>query len=159
MTRARSARPARTIDQSRSLACFRIRLGHQRPYSDKTQINNYLTFQWSKPDGIVCPRTRLVEVFVNNNGGKLNYSSDYRGIYVLMEKIKIDDNRVDIAELSPNDNAEPDITGGYIWKKDKAAREIGRFGLAEVRSCATSIPMTPNHACSVGLADRSYQRV
>ena len=36
-----------------------------------------------------------------------------------MEKIKRDKNRVDIEELAPDDNAEPEITGGYIFKKDK----------------------------------------
>ena len=36
-----------------------------------------------------------------------------------MEKIKRDPNRVDIAELTPGDNAAPEVTGGYIYKKDK----------------------------------------
>ena len=29
------------------------------------------------------------------------------------------DNRVDVVELEPGDTTEPEITGGYIWKKDK----------------------------------------
>lgn len=89
------------------------------PYSDKTQFNNYLSFQWSNEMGLYAPRTRLVEVFVNDNGGELDFRRDYRGTYVLMEKIKIDENRVDITKMSPTDNSEPEITGGYIWKKDK----------------------------------------
>ena len=36
-----------------------------------------------------------------------------------MEKIKIAPGRVDITPLSSSDNAEPEITGGYIVKKDK----------------------------------------
>ncbi len=93
------------------------------PYSDKTQLNNYLTFLWSNKAGTYAPRARLVEVFLNQNGGKLNYSQDYRGTYVLLEKIKRDDDRVDIAPLTPDDNAYPAISGGYIWKKDKAGAE------------------------------------
>lgn len=90
------------------------------PYSDKTQLNNFLTFNWYREIGIYAPRARLVEVFVNPDGSELDFRSDYRGTYVLLEKIKIDRNRVDIVELEPGDTEEPDITGGYIWKKDKA---------------------------------------
>ncbi len=92
------------------------------PYSDKTQLNNYLTFLWSNKIGLYAPRARLVEVFVNNatsSSNSLDYQRDYRGTYVLLEKIKIDDNRVDLVELEPGDTTEPEITGGYIWKKDK----------------------------------------
>ncbi len=89
------------------------------PYSDKTQLNNYLTFLWSNKAGQYAPRARLVEVFLNQNGGALNYASDYRGTYVLLEKIKRDGDRVDIEELTPEMNSLPEISGGYIWKKDK----------------------------------------
>ena len=88
------------------------------PYSDKTQLNNFLTFKWSNRIGLYAPKTRLIEAFVNRNGGSLS-NSDYVGTYVLMEKIKRDNNRLDIAELTPSDKSEPEITGGYIWKKDK----------------------------------------
>ena len=43
---------------------------------------------------------------------------DYAGIYVLVEKIKRGKERVNIAKLGPADKAEPDITGGYIVKRD-----------------------------------------
>lgn len=95
------------------------------PFSDKTQLNNYLTFKWANEMGILAPRTKLVEVFVNANGGTVDYATDYRGTYVLMEKIKIGDNRVDITKLQPSDLSEPEITGGYIWKKDKTEPSQG----------------------------------
>jgi hypothetical protein len=90
------------------------------PYSDKTQLNNFLTFNWFNEIGLYAPRTRLVEVFVNTDNSKLDFNSDYRGTYVLLEKIKIDQNRVNIAELQPGDTDPEIISGGYIWKKDKA---------------------------------------
>lgn len=100
------------------------------PYSDKTQLNNYLTFNWYNEIGTYAPRTRLVEVFVNADGDpdeaekfSLDFDTDYRGTYVLLEKIKVDENRIDIEELTPADTAEPDITGGYVWKKDKTGAE------------------------------------
>jgi hypothetical protein len=40
-------------------------------------------------------------------------------VYVLTEKIKRDKNRVDITKMLPGDIAEPEISGGYIFKKDK----------------------------------------
>ena len=46
-------------------------------------------------------------------------SSHYAGVYVLMEKIKRNPDRVDIAKLSRTDNSSPEITGGYILKKDR----------------------------------------
>ena len=45
--------------------------------------------------GRYAVRTRLVEVFFNMGGGPLR-QDDYRGVYVLMEKIKRGSDRVDI---------------------------------------------------------------
>ena len=64
-------------------------------------------------------RTRFVEVFLNYDGGSI-IGSDYYGVYVLMEKIKAGPDRVDVAELADTMNSEPEISGGYIWKLDKA---------------------------------------
>ena len=71
--------------------------------------------------GQYAPRTRFIEMFLNSDDSTVTMA-DYVGVYVLMEKIKIGPNRVDIAELEPSDNAEPEITGGYIIKKDKFER-------------------------------------
>jgi len=95
------------------------------PFADKTQLNNYLTFKWAIEMGILAPRTRLVEVFVIANGGSVDYGTDYRGTYVLMEKIKIGADRIDITKLEPTDLSEPEITGGYVWKKDKTEAPQG----------------------------------
>lgn len=95
------------------------------PFADKTQLNNFLVFKWASEMGIAAPRTKLVEVFVNANGGTVDYGADYRGTYVLMEKIKIGENRIDIAKMQPTDLSEPDITGGYIWTKDKTETSQG----------------------------------
>ncbi|MEW6746153.1 MAG: CotH kinase family protein [Planctomycetota bacterium] len=87
------------------------------PYSDKTLMRNFAMYTWSNGIGRYAVRTRFVELFVDSNGG-LVQSGDYRGVYVFMEKIKGDAHRVDIAELTPGDRTEPDITGGYILAKD-----------------------------------------
>lgn len=98
------------------------------PYSDKTQLNNYLTFNLSREMGQYAPRATLVEVFVNSSHNTperamLDMNRDYRGTYVLLEKIKVDDDRIDIEPLEPGDVSDNDITGGYIWKKDKTGAE------------------------------------
>ncbi len=76
-------------------------------------------YDLSRQAGNWAPRTRYVEVYSNYDGGELT-DNDYVGVYVLMEVIKRDDNRVDIAELTPTQNSEPDITGGYILQIDEA---------------------------------------
>ena len=90
------------------------------PYMDKTLIRNVLSYGWSRAMGIYAPRTVFFEMFLNNDGdSKISYADDYVGLYVLIEKIKRDKNRLDITELEPSDNTEPEITGGYIVKKDR----------------------------------------
>ncbi len=75
------------------------------PYSDKTLLRNWFVYGLAGELGGYAPRTRFVEVFVNGL---------YWGVYVFTEKIKRDKNRIDIQKLKSDDNAEPDVTGGYL---------------------------------------------
>jgi len=79
-------------------------------FSDKSLMNNVLNMHIARSMGHYASRTRFCEVFING---------DYRGVYVGMEKIKRNKNRVDIAKLLPTDNAGDELTGGYIFKIDK----------------------------------------
>src|SRR5205085_2483831 len=88
------------------------------PYTDKTLIRDYLAYELCNQIGTYAPHTRLIEVYVDASGGKLA-QADYVGVYVLIEKIKRDDHRVDIAELLPTQITAPEVTGGYIFKKDR----------------------------------------
>lgn len=81
-------------------------------HSDKSLLNNPLTFDLWQRMGRYAPRWRHVNVFLNGA---------YVGVYVLMEKIKRDAERVDIARLQPADTSGDDLTGGYIIKLDWAA--------------------------------------
>jgi hypothetical protein len=91
------------------------------PHADKTFMRNVLVYQWSNDMGHYSSRTKFIEVFKNEDGGQIGGpgSSDYVGVYVLMEKIKRGKDRVDIEELRPTDIAEPELTGGYIIKHDR----------------------------------------
>jgi hypothetical protein len=87
------------------------------PYSDKTLLRNVLTFELAADLGWYASRTRYCELVLND---------DYRGVYVLMEKIKRDRNRVNIEELEPFHISGDELTGGYIIKIDKpVGSEIG----------------------------------
>lgn len=91
------------------------------PYSDKALMRNYLAYRWWELLGHYSVRTRFCEVFLNDDhDGKMSYADDYVGVYLLTETIKIGQDRVDIAELTPQDNAEPGITGGYIIEMGNA---------------------------------------
>jgi len=87
------------------------------PYSDKTLMRNHLIYKWSNDIGRYAPRTRLVEVFMATDGGPVGLD-DYQGVYLLTEKIERDGDRVDVEKLLPEHDAEPEITGGYLLKKD-----------------------------------------
>ncbi len=79
-------------------------------YTDKSLMRNVFAYNLSRSFGWYAPRTRYVELMLNG---------EYQGIYVFTEKIKRDQNRVDIARLRTNDVSGDDVTGGYIIKIDK----------------------------------------
>ena len=79
------------------------------PYSDKSLMRNVLIFELSRRLGMYAPRTKYCELVLN---------AEYQGIYVLMEKIKRDEERVDISKLTLNDTIGDELTGGYIIKVD-----------------------------------------
>ena len=80
---------------------------------DRTMVRNSFMFELGRQLGYYQPRTRFVEVFADTDGDGLSMS-DYMGIYVVMETIKVDDDRLDIASLRRSDVNAPEVTGGYI---------------------------------------------
>lgn len=79
-------------------------------YSDKSLMNNVLSYHLFRQMGHYAPRTKFAELLINDQ---------YQGVYVFMEKIKRDSGRVDVSKLTTLDVAGPDLTGGYIIKIDK----------------------------------------
>ena len=80
------------------------------PYNDKSLMRDALAYKLGRDLGRYAPRTRYCEVVINDT---------YQGIYVLIEKIKRDKNRVDINSLNVDENSGVNLTGGYIIKIDK----------------------------------------
>lgn len=87
-------------------------------YDDKTFINNVMTEWLFANMGHYAVRCKYTELFLHTTPGKLT-AADYAGIYILIERIRIATNRVDIAKLATTDNTPPAVTGGYLFSKDK----------------------------------------
>jgi hypothetical protein len=77
---------------------------------DPALIRDYLCYNLSRHIGEYASRTAYCELMINGS---------YKGLYLLQEKIKADENRVDIIKITPEDNLLPDLSGGYITKADK----------------------------------------
>lgn len=80
------------------------------PYTDKTLMRNFLAYTMSREMGRWAAHCQFVEVVLNN---------DYQGIYVLMEKIKRNSNRVSVSKIANTDTTGDAVTGGYIFSLDK----------------------------------------
>lgn len=85
-------------------------------FTDKSFMNNVMAYDHYRKMGHYASRTRYVELVIDD---------EYQGLYVLMEKIKQDNNRVDISKLDATDTSAMDITGGYIFKIDKFTAGTG----------------------------------
>ncbi len=99
------------------------------PYADKTLMRNHLAYRCFEDFGHYCVRTRFFELFSNTDGGAIEMA-DYHGIYLLVERIKRDAERVDINALEATDVTGPDISGGYIIKPDRPEPDDTTFRTA-----------------------------
>ena len=78
---------------------------------DQTGMRDVVAYELSEAIGQYASRRVYCEVVING---------DYRGLYVFMEKIKVDKNRVDIERMDETCNQPPEVTGGYITKADRS---------------------------------------
>jgi subtilisin-like proprotein convertase family protein len=78
-------------------------------YNDRTYVRNSLANKLFDQMGHYATRSKPCEVIINGQ---------YQGIYFLSEKIKRDNNRVNIAKLDSTENSGLNMTGGYIIKND-----------------------------------------
>ena len=99
------------------------------PFEDKSMMRDVLAYELARRMGHYAPRTRYIELFVQNSSDDDDAVSmrDYMGVYVLIERIKRGKDRVNIAKLDEDDKDEPAISGGYIVKRDHGEGGGGRF--------------------------------
>ncbi|MEW6006357.1 MAG: CotH kinase family protein [Stygiobacter sp.] len=79
-------------------------------YTDKSLLRNVIAYKLGNDLGRYATRTKFFELIINN---------DYKGIYILQEKIKRDKNRVNIKKCEAADTTGDAVTGGYIIKIDR----------------------------------------
>lgn len=77
---------------------------------DTALIRDYISHSLSRMLGNYASRAGYCEVIINNV---------YHGLYLLQEKLKADDERIDVTKIKTTDNTLPNISGGYITKADK----------------------------------------
>lgn len=84
-------------------------------YSDKTLMRNLLAFELSRRFGLpYTPYGTAVDVLMNG---------EYKGCYQLCDQVEINKNRVNITEMTPNDNQGSALTGGYLIEVDAYANQ------------------------------------
>jgi hypothetical protein len=107
-------------------------------YADKSCMRNALTYavarEMAVPQGRWAPRTRYVEVTLD---GK------YQGLYLLVERIKRDKNRVALPAPAPS-AAMGDVTGGYILSLENTMKPAERAFLDPLTGKAQWIYRSPN---------------
>ena len=84
------------------------------PYNDKSLMRDVLAYKIAASMGRYASRSKFCEIVLNG---------EYIGVYVLLEKVKRDVNRVNIKKMEPTDISGDAVTGGYIIKIDKTDGE------------------------------------
>jgi hypothetical protein len=100
---------------------------------DPALMRDYLCYNLSRQIGEYASRTAYCELVINGV---------FKGLYLLQEKIKADENRVNIVKIDNTDNAFPDISGGYITKADKTT---GGDPVAWTMFSSTAVPVSYIH--------------
>lgn len=107
-------------------------------YFDQILMNNPLAHALRRQMEPYSSRTRFAEVFFNNTGTVLTAATNstgtgmgnYWGIYVVEEKIKQGKDRVNVADLPAEITNAPAVTGGYLFKRDRADANERTFSAA-----------------------------
>lgn len=93
----------------------------------KGYLKNFTGFNLGKRIGLPwTPWQQPIEVVINGN---------YRGLYFLTESIRVDEDRVNIAELNDNETDASLVSGGYLVELDNYD-EVNQIRMPE-KSCAT----------------------
>ncbi|MDX9759570.1 MAG: CotH kinase family protein [Bacteroidota bacterium] len=84
------------------------------PFVDKSLMRNALVYETARQLGRYASRTRFCELVIDG---------DYKGVYVFLEQIKRDKNRVNISKLEAETDSGDELTGGYIIAIDHSGKD------------------------------------
>jgi hypothetical protein len=120
------------------------------PYNDKALMRNAIAYGTARWMGRYAARTRFVEVRLDGR---------YHGVYVLMEKLKLHDDRVDVPEpaqllewtfgwqvRSKGHSFRLPVTGYHIVFEDPERSELDRRERAQVRRSVGALERAIYHA-------------
>lgn len=99
-------------------------------YADKSLMRNYIAYYLGRQSCEWAPNAKFCEVYINDSNDPTN-PYNYMGVYLMIEKIKIDDERVDIDKLDVSITGGEAITGGYIVARDKIKDGEASIGTAQ----------------------------
>ncbi|MBN1482263.1 CotH kinase family protein [candidate division KSB1 bacterium] len=125
-------------------------------FIDRTLMRDAIAYNLSRSIGRWAPRTRHVELVLNGQ---------YQGIYMLVEKIKPDKNRLDIVRMDSSDIAGEALTGGYIWVvqqsdfDDVVFLNSRREGNARVLKYPKPDEVTPEQIAYIRQYEESFRNV
>lgn len=98
-------------------------------YGDKTLMRNLIAFDLSKRLGMpYTPYGKAVDVLLNG---------EYKGCYQLCDQIQVHKNRVNVTEMSPDDNSGVALTGGYLVEVDAYADQEKSWFVSNSRNPVT----------------------
>ena len=84
-------------------------------YGDKTLMRNMLAFDIARAMGMdYVPFCAPVDVILNG---------EYKGCYQLCDQVEVNEGRLDISEMGPDDNEGDALTGGYFVEVDGYANQ------------------------------------
>jgi hypothetical protein len=124
----------------------------QGPWLDKSLIRNAFSYDLAHAMGCAAMRTRVCEVFLSTSGQPAT-EADYLGVYQLTEDVERGEQRVNLAKLGPDENAEPAISGGYMLAWDVG---VGTY-LSRWKSIQVKYPNHPSRE-QMAWIDRAFTR-
>lgn len=84
-------------------------------YGDKTLMRNLIAFEYSRRLNMpYTPYAQAVDLILNG---------EYKGCYQLCDQVQVNKSRVEITEMTAEDNAGEALTGGYFIEVDAYATE------------------------------------
>lgn len=104
---------------------------------DKSQLRTALAMELSRATDLAwTPRFRHVELILNG---------EYHGVYQIGEHVRRGSDRVNIANLRPQDISGENLTGGYLLEVDRRIQQTGAPGFVTDRNVAIALD-TPDPA-------------
>ncbi|MCH8487963.1 MAG: CotH kinase family protein [Candidatus Cyclonatronum sp.] len=145
------------FDRSRNEELFGMPADHNwilyAPYSDKSLMRNAIAYHLGTALHGYAPRTRFIELFLNPGSAALN-ESHYHGVYLLTERIKWGEGRVEIPRPGRDESDMGALSGGYIFKKDRLNE--GDSGFSTSRG--TKFAYVRPQEADITAAQRNYLR-